>query len=326
MSEFDLIRRLEEIICIGPRAGCPAPVVGIGDDGAVLTLPANTELVVTTDTLVEGVHFHSGTPARDLGYKALAVNLSDLASMGAEPAWFFLALTLAEADSDWLENFAQGMAELAEQTGIQLAGGDTTSGPLSMTITALGLVESGQSLKRSGAGAGELVVVSGTLGDAALALHTIDAGGIPDKISEAALNRPVPRVELGRQLPGLASSCIDISDGFLADLGHILKASGKGADIKLESLPRSASLDRLNESERIEMQTAGGDDYELCFTIPAERHSELKQIEKEIGIRLTVTGRISADPGLRCITSDGQFYHPGTRGYEHFSRSEDLSR
>lgn len=322
VSEFDLIRRLQEIICIEPSVSRPGPVVGIGDDGAVLALPANSQLVVSTDTLVENVHFLRGSSATDLGHKALAVNLSDLAAMGAEPAWFFLALTLPEIQPDWLEDFAQGMAVLAEDAGIQLAGGDVTSGPLSITITVLGLVERGQALRRTGARPGDLIVVSGTLGDAALALQAIAAGGSPDTISGVALNRPIPRLELGLKLRGLASSCIDVSDGLLADLGHILLASGKGAEIELDRLPCSVGLNRLSESERHQLQTAGGDDYELCFTIPPDRHSELKLIAKEASIRLTVVGEITAAPGLHCKTSDGRDYLPTRKGYEHFSRED----
>jgi thiamine-monophosphate kinase len=321
MAEFDLIQRLKETICAHSSPNHRRPVVGIGDDGAVLELPQNRQLVVTTDTLVEGVHFHAGISARDLGHKALAVNLSDLASMGAEPAWFFLALTLAEMNSDWLDEFARGMAELAAISGIQLAGGDTTSGPLSITITALGLVENDQALRRTGASTGDLVLVSGSLGGAALAVQTIAQGRAPDALSQAALDRPMPRVDLGCRLRGLASSCVDVSDGLLADLGHILEASGKGADIELECLPRPASLDRLAEADRLPLQIAGGDDYELCFTVSPQRHHELKTIESETGIPLSVIGRISAAPGLRCRTADGKLYHPPSRGFEHFSSS-----
>ncbi len=322
MSEFDLIKRLQEIISIKPAAGHPSCVIGIGDDGAVLAVPSGRQLVVTTDTMVEAVHFRPRSAACDLGYKALAVNLSDLASMGAEPAWFFLALTLPSADSAWLESFAQGMADLAGTSGIELAGGDTTSGPLSITITALGLVETGKALTRSGAQEGDLLVVSGTLGDAAFALHTMNAGGTADIASRNALDRPVPRLQLGRCLQGLATSCIDVSDGLLADLGHILLASGKGAEIELERLPGSNSMNALEESERLELQTAGGDDYELCFTIPPQRRSELEQIEKETGTRLTVIGEITASGELLCKTPDGGIYLPMKRGYEHFSRNE----
>jgi len=258
MSEFDLIRQLHERINGGGSSAC---VVGIGDDAAVLEIPPNRQVVVTTDTLVEGIHFLSSSDAQNLGHKALAVNLSDLASMGAEPAWFFLALTLAAPDQAWLESFARGMGNLARSAGIVLAGGDTTSGPLSITITAMGLVEPGMALTRDGARSGELIVVSGQLGDAALALETLKAGGIPGPASRAALECPEPRLQLGRQLRGLATSCIDISDGLVADLGHILEASAAGAEIDIDLLPGSTSMAGLAVAQRRQLQICGGDDY-----------------------------------------------------------------
>jgi len=325
-SEFELIRRLQEIISIERVAGRPSCIIGPGDDAAVLSIPRDRQLVVSTDTLVEGIHFFPGTAARDLGYKALAVNLSDLAAMGAQPAWFFLALTIPVFDSGWLESFALGMAGLAGDAGIALAGGDTTSGPLSVTITALGLVELGQALTRAGAMDGDLVVVSGTLGEAACARKALAAGAVPETASRKALDHPTPRLELGRRLQACATSCIDVSDGLLADLGHILLASGKGAEIELESLPCAASLLGLDETERWELQTAGGDDYELCFTIPSERQPELKLIAQESGTRLTVIGKITAAPELRCLNREGGIHSPGKKGYDHFWKEEDDSQ
>jgi len=320
MAEFDLIRRLRQAISTGPMARRHSCVIGPGDDAAVLAVPPERQLVVTTDTLVEGVHFYPQTAAADLGHKALAVNLSDLAAMGADPAWFFLALTLPVVDPGWLDPFAEGMANLAESAGIELAGGDTTAGPLSITITALGLVESGQALTRAGARDGDLVVVSGVLGCAAFACNELAAGNLPDATARRALDHPIPRLDLGRRLRGLATSCIDLSDGLLADLGHILRASGKGAGIELEHLPGSACLDYLEEAERLELQTAGGDDYELCFTIPPDRESELVRIANESGTGLTVIGRITASQELLCKTRDGAVYRPSGRGYEHFTK------
>ena len=230
MAEFDLIRRLQQIVCSGPGSDRYQPVLGIGDDAAVLDVPDGQQLVVTTDTLVEGIHFLPGTAPRDLGHKSLAVNLSDLAAMGAEPAWFFLALTLPDADDEWLNEFAQGIAGLVRESGIHLAGGDTTGGPLSITITAVGLVARGQALTRSGARDGDFIAVSGVLGDASLALSMLKSKQTPDADLLDALHRPTPRLELGRRLRGLATSCIDISDGLIADLGHILERSGTGAE------------------------------------------------------------------------------------------------
>ena len=318
MSEFDLIRRLQEFFKAAPGAGSPACVVGIGDDCAVLDIPVGKQLVVTSDTLVEVVHFLTGTDAANLGRKVLAVNLSDLASMGAEPAWFFLALTLPLPDQSWLDLFAQGMADQARSTGITLAGGDTTSGPLSITITAMGLVESGQALTRDGARDGDLIVVSGSLGDAAHALATLRSGEIPDPVSRAALECPEPRLQLGRRLRGLATSCIDISDGLIADVGHILEASTAGADIDIERLPCSDQLAGLPGKQKWELQTAGGDDYELCFTLPENRQGELDKIARESGSPLTIIGKINTSGALVCRMADGAEYTPRVHGYDHF--------
>jgi len=318
MSEFDLIRRLQEFFRLSPGASSPACAVGIGDDGAVLDIPEGKQLVVTSDTLVETVHFSTGTDAASLGHKALAVNLSDLASMGAEPAWFFLALTLPLPDQRWLDLFAQGMADLARSTGITLAGGDTTSGPLSITITAMGLVESGQALTRAGARNGDLVVVSGCLGDAAHALAMLQSGKTPDPASLAALECPEPRLQLGLLLHGLATSCIDISDGLIADLGHILDASAAGAVIDMERIPCSARLAGVPGVQKWELQTTGGDDYELCFTLPESRQDELEEIARESSSQLTVIGKIDTSCALVFRMDDGAEYIPRAPGYNHF--------
>jgi thiamine-monophosphate kinase len=318
MSEFALIMRLQQGINAtneGPSPGC---VVGIGDDAAVFDIPLSRQLVVTSDTLVEGVHFPLNTDAHSLGHKALAVNLSDLAAMGAEPAWFFLALTLPAPDLPWLDLFARGMGELAQSLGVLLAGGDTTSGPLSINITAMGLVEPGMALTRDGAGDGDLVVVSGRLGHAAHALETILAGTTPQPGIRAALERPEPRLKLGRQLQGLATSCIDVSDGLVADLGHILRASSVGALINLDLLPGSTGLAGLTDGKRRRLQASGGDDYELCFTIPKNRQSELDRISEECACPLTVIGKINSSGKLVCTTADGTVIVPEARGYEHF--------
>jgi thiamine-monophosphate kinase len=318
MSEFELIRRIREIVATSPSGKLKQAVIGIGDDGAVLDVPADRQLVVSTDTLVEGIHFLPEVSARDLGHKSLAVNLSDLASMGAEPAWFFLNITLPGSDSNWLDEFAQGMAELAKAEGILLAGGDTTTGPLSVTITALGLVEKGRALTRAGAHTGDLVVVSGCLGTAAFSLKSIASGNQPSAQIRTALNRPVPRVSLGRGLVGLATACIDISDGLLADLGHLTGASDKGAEIELERLPYSDALKSLDVSERLRLQTAGGDDYELCFTIPGQRLSELEPLSRQSGIALTVIGKITSASEIVCTREDGSIFIPSSTGYQHF--------
>ncbi|MFC1695571.1 thiamine-phosphate kinase [Pseudomonadota bacterium] len=318
MSEFDLINRLQEIICIPPGHAIAECIVGIGDDGAVLDVPAGRDLVVCTDTLVAGVHFPAATAPAAIGHKALAVNLSDLAAMGAEPAWFFMALTLPTEDRGWLDAFAAGMAELAADAGIVLAGGDVTSGPLSITVTALGLVGKGGALVRSGAAAGDLVVVSGTPGAAAHALAVLKEGETPAAADLSALDYPVPRLVLGRALRGFATACIDVSDGLAADLGHVLEQSGVGAEVDLDKLPSPASLSTVPAEDRWTLQLAGGDDYELCFTVPAGSANRLDKISEECEIELTVIGLITQKPGLVFRTAEGEVYDPVISGYRHF--------
>ena len=322
MAEFDVIRRLRQIVSSDEAAAHRLPVIGIGDDAAVLEIPPGQQLVVTTDTLLSGTHFFEDMAPSDLGHKSLAVNLSDLAAMGAEPAWFFLALTLPRVDTDWLDEFAHGIAGLAEESGIVLAGGDTTSGPLSVTITAMGLIGQGAAITRSGAREGDLIAVSGPLGDAGFALSQLAAGLKPGEQARRALDRPQPRLDLGRHLRGLATSCIDISDGLLADLGHILEASGVGAEVRLADLPGSPSLNEAGEQQRHELQLTGGDDYELCFTIPPSRKAELETIRRETGLPLVVIGQITGSGPLICRAPGGEIYQPEGRGFEHFAKSE----
>ncbi len=326
LDEFDLIARLQEIICIPSGPETPDCVVGIGDDGAVLAVPAGHELVVCTDTLVEGVHFPASTGPAAIGHKALAVNLSDLAAMGAAPAWFFMALTLPSEDRQWLDSFANGMAGLAQRSRILLAGGDLSRGPLSITITALGLVEKGRALVRSGAAPGDLIVVSGSPGAAAYALSMLKRGETPAASDLAALDYPVPRLELGRRLTGVATSCIDISDGLVADIGHILEQSGAGAEIELDKLPCPASLATLPAEERWPLQLAGGDDYELCFTLPPGSVTALPALSRSIGLELSVIGVINDRSGLVFRTPQGGTYEPQNSGYRHFGSQQTESK
>ena len=320
MPEFDLIRRLQETIEVsGADRGLDC-VVGIGDDAAVLECPAGRQLAVCTDTLVEGVHFPLGTSARSVGYKSLAVNLSDLAAMGAEPAWFFMALTLPEENRPWLDEFADGIAGLAREAGIILAGGDTTTGPLSITITAVGLVEAGAALTRSGADEGDLIVVSGEPGRAANALRMLREQLTPCSRDLRALEYPAPRLALGRAIRGLATACIDVSDGLLADLGHILEQSGKGAEIDLEALPPVDSLADLDAEQRWQLQLAGGDDYELCFTISPADAGRLDAISGKIGVPLSIIGKITASGTVLRKAGGGRF-SPSAEGYQHFADS-----
>lgn len=314
MGEFDLIRLIRD------AAGQPGAGVrcGIGDDAAVLDVPPGKELIVTTDTLHCGVHFPAETAAEDVGYKALAVNLSDLAAMGAEPRWALLSLSLPESDSRWVQRFIGGFGELAAATRVCLVGGDTCAGPLSVTVTAIGLAEPGRAIMRSGARAGDLVVVSGVPGMAGLALQRLNAGLEPDPESSRALFRPVPRIALGIALVGKATACIDISDGLLADLQHVVQASGRGADIELARLPCRPILAGMPAEERWRVQLTGGDDYELCFTLPPDLEHALAGLTARSGPELAVIGCITDQPGVRSLTPAGDFFDTGKAGYEHF--------
>jgi len=296
-------------------------LTGIGDDAAVLKVPPERELVVCMDTLIEGVHFPMGTPAAAVGHKALAVNLSDLAAMGAEPSWATLSLTLPEPDSTWLEDFAKGFFALASRHGMQLIGGDTTHGPLAVTVQAHGYVPPGQALMRAGAKPGDRIYVTGTLGDAALALRL---PGNAQADLRRRLEYPEPRLDAGILLRGLASAAIDISDGLLADLDHLLETKGLGASLKIEELPLSAAFSAAwprfakQGATYYEIPLSGGDDYELCFTVP-ERHSA--EVERQLGslsCGCTRIGLIEERPGIRCLLRDGGSYQPAATGYRHF--------
>jgi thiamine-monophosphate kinase len=293
---------------------------GIGDDAALLQVPADSDLVLCMDTLVAGIHFPLQTSARAVGHKALAVNLSDLAAMGAVPAWATLSITLPENDAGWLAEFARGFFALAEQHGVQLVGGDTTHGPLSVTVQAHGFVPHGRALKRAGAQPGDRIFVTGTLGDAGLALQLPGEAAIQQR-----LDFPQPRIEAGQALRGLASAAIDISDGLLADLGHILEAGGTGATIRVDELPRSpaflAALECAGEQRASwfhALPLSAGDDYELCFTVPQQSCAAVVQALQPLAIPVTAIGVVEAAPGIRCVLADGSAYRPQATGYLHF--------
>ena len=312
MDEFELIRRHFSGLTTNTRG----VALGIGDDCALLQVPAGHELAVTTDTLVAGRHFPLETSAFDIGWKALAVNLSDLAAMGAEPRWFTLALTLPESESQWLAEFSHGLKSLAEKYSVSLVGGDTTRGPLSLTLTAMGIVPPGKALRRSNAQIGDLVCVTGTLGDAALALAQLRDPNAP-QILRTRLDRPEPRIATGLALREIAHAAIDLSDGLAGDLNHILQASGVGALIHAEQLPMSDEFKRLTaEIPRLPLQVQGGDDYELCFCIPADR-IEAARAAAETPLR--VIGRITDKPGLRFVDAGGATIALNSTGYRHFS-------
>ncbi len=296
--------------------------LGIGDDCALLQSPPGKELAVSIDTLVEGVHFFDDVAPRALGYKSLAVNLSDLAAMGAEPAWFTLALTLPEHNSDWLNAFTEGLALAALPANIQLVGGDTTRGPLTVSIQVHGLVPQDRALRRDGAKIGDRIYVSGTLGDAGAALKKRLENWSPELLDQSdwqylqqRLEYPTPRYQIGQEILEFASSAIDISDGLLADLGHILERSQKGAVINATQLPLSVSLKKLSTELALTLALGSGDDYELCFTVPK---SNVESLEK-LGLDIHCIGEITAGSELILEDESGNEMNINARkGYDHF--------
>lgn len=324
LDEFSLIER------IAARTAARADVLlGIGDDCALLAPPPGQVLAVTADTLNAGVHFPLETPAADVGWKTLAVNLSDLAAMGAQPAWCTLALSLPDSDPAWIEGFAEGLFALADAAGITLVGGDTTRGPLSLSVTAMGWVPAGQALRRDQARAGDEVWVSGVPGEAALALRLWQQGQL-DVAREQAdadlealrlrLSRPSPRNTLGLALRGIASAAIDISDGLSADLGHICRRSGLAAALELGRLPCSPALAHVAPAARWALQAAGGDDYELCFTAPATAHAQVLAAGAGAGVAVHCIGQLQAGEGVHWRDQDGLSWQPAQAGYQHFQR------
>jgi thiamine-monophosphate kinase len=319
ITEFDLIRRY----FAGMTPSRADVSLGIGDDAALVRVPPEQRLAVSIDTLVCGVHFLPTVSPQALGHKSLAVNLSDLAAMGAEPAWVTLALTLPAADESWLQGFAEGFAALARRYGVSLIGGDTTRGPLSLTVQVHGFVPEDRVLRRSGAQLGDDIYVTGCLGDAALYLKLQQSGApLPADVDilRQRLERPEPRIEAGMALRDLATSAIDISDGLLADLGHILEASGVGASLSLDQLPLSAQFaDWLSRSGDWTPALAGGDDYELCFTAPPERGLQIERVADELGVAMKRIGRIEQAPGLRVQMPDGSPWPGSAMGFDHFA-------
>ncbi|MCF8204181.1 MAG: thiamine-phosphate kinase [Methylotenera sp.] len=310
MGEFDLIRRFFQ------RPAAAGVEVGVGDDCAVLVPTPGARWLVSSDMLVEGRHFLSTVDPARLGHKALAVNLSDLAACGATPRGFTLALALPRADEAWLTGFAQGLWALADASGIPLVGGDTTQGPLNLCITVFGEAPPGQALLRSGAKVGDEIWVSGRLGDARLALEVfrgrVALAGEAFEQVRAAMERPMPRLALGQALRGVATAALDISDGLLGDLGHVLTASRVGATLELAALPRSEVLAAQPPALQQECLLAGGDDYELVFTAPPGARLP------DVGVPLTRIGRIEAEPGLRVVDARGEPVAHGLRSFDHF--------
>ena len=329
MNEFDLIRRFF-------TRATPSALLGVGDDAALLSVSDGNALAVSTDMLVCGTHFFADADPFMLGHKTLAVNLSDMAAMGATPRWATLAIALPRIDETgpdeaWLEKFSAGFFSLAQQHGVELVGGDTTRGPLNLCVTIFGEVPAQLALRRNGAMPGDEIWVSGTLGNAALALAHLQGrvvlGEVEFSRCAAALHQPQPRVALGLALLGLANAAIDISDGLLADLGHILDASQVGALINFSALPVSESMrvhapNAPNELLQQRCILTGGDDYELCFTAPVAQHAALMHISARLGVPLTRIGKIVAGGG--CIVHDASdnpinlAINLEAGGYDHF--------
>ena len=319
LSEFSLIKQYFE----NSTVERDDVLVGIGDDCAIVQSKNHQQIAISVDTLVEGIHFLPNTDPESLGHKSLAVSLSDLAAMGATPAWFTLALTLPEVNAEWLAGFAKGLANLATAHNIALIGGDTTRGPLSITIQVHGHVDAERALRRDGAKDGDSIYVSGTLGDAGAGLklkqsHLNNKSGKQTDVTflQQRLDKPTPRIELGQSLLAIAHSAIDISDGLIADLNHILEKSNLGAEISLNALPISNELVRVVGREEAEILALySGDDYELCFTVLSDYDSELVKNIKET---YTKIGTITDENKIIFIKSGQKINLTGT-GYEHFS-------
>jgi thiamine-monophosphate kinase len=320
LSEFELIDRFFRR---PPRDA--AVRIGIGDDAAIVAPAPGCELALSVDMLVEGRHFFAGTDPARLGHKTLAVNLSDMAAMGATPRFALLAGALPDNDGDWLEAFMGGFRALAEAHRVELVGGDTTRGPRNLCVTIVGEVPAGEALTRSGARAGDDIYVSGTIGDAALALAALSGRTMLDASVLSALRErleaPQPRVELGIALRALASAAIDVSDGLTGDLGHILECSGVGARLDLEALPKSDALARKVSTERelaLRCLLAGGDDYELCFTAPPSARTAIDALARRLSIALTRIGTITTERGLAVVEA-GRLLDPVPRAFDHFA-------
>ncbi|RLV59596.1 thiamine-phosphate kinase [Parashewanella curva] len=319
MKEFQIIEKY--FAELGPKRKDVA--VGIGDDCALVNPAEGNSVAISCDTLVEGTHFLPSMEAEDLGYKSLAVNLSDLAAMGAEPAWMTLALTLPEIDETWLEGYCKGLYEISEYYGIALVGGDTTHGSKSLTLTVNGLVPPQMAMTRSGAKVGDWIYVTGTIGDSALGLDILlDKQQIENESYKDYLvkrhYRPTPRVLAGQAIRGIASSAIDLSDGLGSDINHINKASGTGARIDVDTLPLSEALvESVGKEQAIEYAISGGEDYELLFTVSDANESSLITSLKQTGVQFTKIGQITS--GSELTFKQGKLkYHPVKQGFKHF--------
>lgn len=316
-GEFEIIQRYFK-----RRSDDAAIVTGIGDDGAVLRPAAGQELVVVTDSLVAGRHFPADTDPADIGWRCLAVNLSDCAAMGATPRWVFLNIALPEADEAWLEGFAGGFFELAEREDVTLAGGDTTRGPLCITVTLLGELPAGAAITRSGAQPGDAILVTGWPGRARAALENWRAGRPVAAGLQQAWQRPEPLTAAVHSLRRHATASIDVSDGLVADLGHVLAASDCGASLDADALPVADALAETVGEDVIDYVLHGGDDYELCICCPEQQVEDCLRELADAGIVAHRIGRVEAEAGLRLSTSDGDTWELPITGFDHFGSEE----
>jgi thiamine-monophosphate kinase len=321
LGEFELIRRF----FLKPLRRGSGVILGIGDDAALIDVPKGCELVASVDTIVAGRHFLQDADARAIGHRALAVNLSDMAAMGATPAWATLALTLPDADSAWLEKFAAGFFALAEAHAVALVGGDTTRGPLSISVQILGHAPRGKSLRRSGAKAGDLLAVSGTLGDAGAGLAFLNKPPARHSAAVETLVRrfdyPTPRVQLGLAARAIASAAMDLSDGLIGDLPKLALASGLAAHVSVDSLPLSEAMhEAVTPAEARDYALAGGDDYELLLALPPDRFAELAGAADQLNLTLTPIGELRAGSGVTW-SLNGKDFVPSVSGFDHFAQA-----
>ncbi|HEY0802960.1 MAG TPA: thiamine-phosphate kinase [Steroidobacteraceae bacterium] len=324
LGEFELIRRFFVREGTFPRQS--GVILGIGDDAALLHLPQGTDLVATVDSIVAGRHFLEGADPGSIGHRALAVNLSDIAAMGAMPSWATLALTLPSADAVWLEKFATGFLDLADAHAVALVGGDTTRGPLSVSVQLLGQVPHGTALRRSGARAGDLLAVSGTLGDAAAGLAFLKAPPRSARRSDVEelirrFDYPSPRVRLGQSARDIATAAMDLSDGLAGDLPKLAQASDLSAHVHVDRLPLSAAMrNAVSATQALDWALGGGDDYELLFAVPANRFAELKAAADQLNLTLTEIGELRSGAGVTW-SLNGNDFSPRVSGYDHFGRA-----
>lgn len=321
MKEFELINSY--FVDRGPKR--KDVILGVGDDAALTKVPEDNLLVVATDTMVEGIHFFKDAPAKSIGHKCLAVNLSDFAAMGAEPAWASIAMTLPNSDEAWIKDFTDGLFEIAEYYNVQIIGGDTTQGPLTVTVSIKGFIREDKALLRSGAKIGDWIYVTGQLGDAALTvankLGQVDLDANLAALSEQKFNYPSARIAAGHVLRHAATSAIDVSDGLMQDLAHILKASEVSAELFVDKLPISPSvMSMLPEDKAVELALIGGEDYELLFTLPEEQKAFLEQNATAMGVEYTCIGQIKGAASSNItLLKDGEPYPmPERQGFQHF--------